>query len=156
MILKSLDFISAPLNSRHYTAEGIMENVNPQAQIDTEFEHAEQTRAHGNEGQARVCARRAAGIAIREYFVRHGGTIRTPSAYDLLNLLIEDSSLSDDLRQIAVHLTLRVDEEFKLPPDIDLIIEAKNVCEGLVNGKSKTSEAQLRKFLYYPFLLPNK
>ncbi len=110
-----------------------MENVNPQEQIDAEFQRAEQARKHGNEGQARVCARRAAGIAIREYFGRRGEIIRTPSAYDLLNLLIEDSSLSDDLRQIATHLTLRVDEEFKLPADIDLIVEAKKICEGLLN-----------------------
>ncbi|HEY9153052.1 MAG TPA: hypothetical protein VIN60_09230, partial [Anaerolineales bacterium] len=96
--------------------------MNPQALINAEFERAEQARARGNEGQARVCARRAAGIAIREYFARRGETIRTPSAYDLLNLLAEDSSLSDDLRQIAVNLTLRVNEEFKLPPNIDLII----------------------------------
>ena len=65
-----------------------MENVNPQAQINAEFERAEQARAHGNEGQARVCTRHAAGIAIREYFLRHGETIRTPSAYDLLNMLV--------------------------------------------------------------------
>ena len=109
-----------------------MKNVNPQAQIDVEFERAEQARARGNEGQARVCARRAAGMAAREYFVRRGQTIRTPSAYDLLKLLIEDPSLRDDLRQIAVHLTLRVDEEFKLPVDIDLIVEAKKLCEGLL------------------------
>jgi hypothetical protein len=109
-----------------------MENVNPQAQIDVEFEHAEQARARGNEGKARVCARRAAGIAAREYFVRRGQTIRTPSAYDLLKLLIEDPSLRDDLRQIAAHLTLRVDEEFKLPVDIDLIVEAKKLCEELL------------------------
>jgi hypothetical protein len=111
-----------------------MENVNPQEQIDAEFARAEQARARGNEGQARVCARRAAGIAAREYFVRRGETIRTPSAYDLLNLLIKDSSLSDDLRQIAAHLTLRVNEEFKLPAEIDLIFEAKKLCKGLLIG----------------------
>lgn len=109
-----------------------MKNVNPQAQIDAEFEHAEQARARGNEGKARVCARRVAGMAAREYFVRRGGTIRTPSAYDLIKLLIEDPSLSDDLRKIAAHLTLRVDEEFRLPVDIDLIVEAKKLCEGLL------------------------
>jgi len=109
-----------------------MENVNPQEQINAEFERAQQARARGNEGQARVCARRAAGIAAREYFDRRGESIRTPSAYDLLNLLIEDLSLSDDLRQIAGHLTLRVNEEFKLPPNIDLIVEAKKLCEGLL------------------------
>jgi hypothetical protein len=111
-----------------------MENVNPQAQINAEFERAEQARVRGNEGQARVCARRAAGIAAREYFARRGETIRTQSAYDLLNLLTEDSSLADDLRQIAAYLTLRVDEEFKLPVKVDLIIEARKLCEGLING----------------------
>ena len=109
-----------------------MENVNPQEQIDAEFQRAEQARARGNEGQARVCARRAAGIAAREYFARHGKTIRTPSAYDLLNLLIEDLSLSDDLRQFAAHLTLRVNEEFKLPAGVDLIVEAKKLCKELL------------------------
>jgi len=102
--------------------------------INKELERAEQARARGNEGQARVCARRAAGIAAREYFARRGETIRTPSAYDLLNLLIEDFSLSDELREIAMHLTLRVNEEFKLPTDIDLIVEAKKLCEGLLIG----------------------
>ncbi len=108
--------------------------MNPQVQINAEFERAKQARARGNEGQARVCARRAAGIAIREYFVQHGETIQTPSAYDLLNMLVEEASLPDDLRQIAAHLTLRVDEKFKLPVGIDLIIEAKKLCERLLNG----------------------
>ena len=37
-----------------------------QIKIKAEFDKAEQARARGNEGQARVCARRAAGIAARE------------------------------------------------------------------------------------------
>ena len=109
-----------------------MEDVNQQALINAEFKREEQVRVRGNEGQARVCARRAAGIAAREYFARCGKAIHTPSAYDLLNLLIEDPSLSDDLRQIAAHLTLRVDEEFKLPVDVDLIAEAKKMCKELL------------------------
>jgi hypothetical protein len=109
-----------------------MKDVNSQALINAEFKRAEQARARGNEGQARVCARRAAGIAAREYFARRGQAIHTPSAYDLLNLLIEDPSLSDDLRQTAARLTLRVDEEFKLPANVDLIVEAKKLCEELL------------------------
>ena len=103
-----------------------------QTQIDSEFEKAEQARARGNEGQARVCARRAAGIAIREYLTRQG--IRPPSvsAYDLLNLLKADPDLSADLKLIADHLTLRVTEEFKLPVDADLIAEARKFCEELL------------------------
>jgi hypothetical protein len=41
-------------------------------QIEKEFELAERARANGNEGRARVCARRAAGIAAREYLTRKG------------------------------------------------------------------------------------
>jgi len=107
--------------------------VNPLEQIAAELEHAEQARERGNEGQARVCARRAAGIAAREYFDRRGETIQTPSAYDLLNALIDEPSLSDDLRQIATHLTLQVNEEFKLSANIDLIVEAKKLCDELLN-----------------------
>src|SRR5215208_6855494 len=96
-----------------------------QTQLEAEFEKAGQARTRGNEGQARVCARRAAGIAIREYLTRQG--IRPPSvsAYDLLNLLKEDPQLTPDLKRIADHLTLRVTEEFKLPVNADLIAEAR-------------------------------
>jgi hypothetical protein len=100
-------------------------------EIQREFERAEQARARGNEGQARVCARRAAGIAARDYLARRGEEVRTPSAYDLLNLLKEDMNLSPHLREIAKHLTLRVDEEFKLPSNIDLVAEARKFCEEL-------------------------
>lgn len=105
------------------------------AQIEAELEKAQQARARGNEGQARVCARRAAGIAAREYLRRQG--IRPPSlsAYDLLNMLKDDPRLAPrpDLKQIADHLTLRVTEEFKLPVKADLIAEARMFCEGLLD-----------------------
>ena len=101
--------------------------------MDSEFEKAEQARARGNEGQARVCARRAAGLAIREYLTRRGIRPRSVSAYDLLNLLKDDSSLSPDLKLIADHLTLRVTEEFKLPVDADLVVEAKKFCRKLLS-----------------------
>ena len=102
----------------------------------TEFERAEAARARGNEGQARVCARRAAGIAAREYLSRRGEILRTPSAYDLLNVLKEDPQFPQDLKRIAEHLTLRVNKEFKLPLDVDLIAEARKFCEELskLNG----------------------
>ncbi len=103
-----------------------------QTEIQAEFEKASGARARGNEGQARVCARRAAGIAVREYLRRQD--IRPPSvsAYDLLNLLKEDARLSPSLRRIADHLTLRVTEEFKLPVNLDLVAEARKFCEDLL------------------------
>ena len=105
-----------------------------QAQIEAEFEKAEQARARGNEGQARVCARRAAGIAIREYLTHRGVRPPSVSAYDLLNFLKEDPDLPPDLKRIADHLTLRVTEEFKLPVNADLVAEARTFCENLLQG----------------------
>lgn len=107
------------------------------AQLETEFERAEAARARGNEGQARVCARRAAGIAIREYYARRGQLIRTPSAYDLLQLLTDEPQLSTELKQAAAYLTLRVTEEFKLPVDVDLLNEAHKLCDGLLAEKNR-------------------
>lgn len=101
-------------------------------EIQAEIERAEAARERGNEGQARVCARRAAGIAAREYLARQGEIVRTPSAYDLLNLLKDDPHLPPDLKQIAEHLTLRVNEEFKLPVNVDLIAESKKFCEEIL------------------------
>lgn len=103
-----------------------------QEKISLEFRRAEEARAKNKEGQARVCARRAAGIAIREYLTRNGTPPRTASAYDLLNLIKDDPLLSPDLKLIAVHLTLRVTEEFKLPVETDLIAEARNLCNELL------------------------
>ena len=108
-----------------------------QTEIEAEFEKAEQARGRGNEGQARVCARRAAGIAIREYLTRRG--IRPPSvsAYDLLNLLKDDPHLAPDLKRIVDHLTLRVTEEFKLPVEADLVAEARRFCQELLRNENR-------------------
>lgn len=108
--------------------------TDPHEEIKKEFAQAERARARGNEGQARVCARRAAGMAAREYLGRKGIRPRTTSAYDLLNLLKDDPLLSSDLRLIADHLTLRVTEEFKLPVDADLLAEARTLCEKLAKA----------------------
>jgi hypothetical protein len=116
-----------------YNAKVIIPFMDWQAEIEAEFKKAEQARAGGKEGQARVCARRAAGIAAREYLTRQGERLPSVSAYDLLNVLKDDPRFSSELKQIAHHLTLRVTEEFKLPVDADLIAEARAFCEALMN-----------------------
>ena len=105
--------------------------------IKVEFSRAEAARAKGNEGQARVCARRAAGIAIREYYARRGQSVRTPSAYDLLQLIADEPQLAPELKQSATYLILRVNEEFKLPVDVDLVDEARKLCDGLLSETNR-------------------
>ncbi|HSL30957.1 MAG TPA: hypothetical protein VK900_17280 [Anaerolineales bacterium] len=110
--------------------------MDSQQEIQAEFEKAEAARAGGNEGRARVCARRAAGIAVREYMLRQGLRPQSASAYDLLNTVKIDPQFSPQLRDIADHLTLRVDEEFKLPVNADLIAEAKIFCKQLLKPEN--------------------
>lgn len=99
-----------------------------------ELEDAYRSRSSGNEGRARVCARRAAGIAARDFLTRRGVRLRTLSAYDALRALEQFPGLAPDLKSAAAHLTLRVTEEFTLPGDIDLLAEARLLCDNLVGG----------------------
>jgi hypothetical protein len=101
-------------------------------ELEAEFVMAEAARRRGNEGRARVCARRAAGIAIREHFTRRGRPVRTASAYDLLQLLGRDPDLAPGLKPIIEHLTVRVTEEFQLPVQADLVAEARRLCRTLL------------------------
>jgi hypothetical protein len=99
-----------------------------------EIEMAFAARQRKNEGQARVCARRAAGIIIREYYRQRGLVVSAPSAYDLLKMLMEDSAQTEAVRQSAAYLTLRVNEDFKLPLEIDLVKEAESLARALFPG----------------------
>lgn len=108
--------------------------TNPEDEIQLEFDQAEKARANGNEGQARVCARRAAGIAIRDYLTRKGTRPPSRSAHDLLNLIKDEAALPPDLKRIADHLTLRVAEDFSLPIQADLVAESKTLCTWLVKN----------------------
>lgn len=101
------------------------------AKIALEFDRAARARARGNEGQARVCARRAAGLAIREYFARHELAARSASAVDLLRQLREDSTLPAELVTQIDHLTQAVDLEFRLPPGVDLLEDARQLRQQL-------------------------
>lgn len=88
-------------------------------------------RAAGNEGRARVCARRAAGMAARDFLTRNRVRPRPASAYDALIALAQHPGLAPDLRAAASLLTLRVNEAFALPVAADPIAEARKLCEWL-------------------------
>ncbi len=101
-------------------------------QLNKEFEMAETARLAENQGQMRVCARRAAGVVIREYLTRRGIKPPSISAYDLLKILEEMDDTPADIRQASAYLRLRVTEEFRLPVDVDLVAEAKKICSALL------------------------
>jgi HEPN domain-containing protein len=99
--------------------------------IELELAQAEHAREEGFEGRARVCARRAVGIAIREYARIHQISITSTNAYDLLSFLKKSSNFSPEIKEVADHLLTRVNEEFKLPSGMDLLSEARWLVETL-------------------------
>lgn len=100
--------------------------------VQNEIRMAEQARSSGNEGMARVCARRAAGHALGEYFKRRGEQDLGPSAINRLNHFINTPGISLENKQRAYHLTLRVTENHQLPVDTDLIAETKALIRDLL------------------------
>jgi hypothetical protein len=100
-----------------------------------ELDRAEEARRSGNEGMARVCARRAVGWLLGEYFSRREIHFQNPSAYERLKFLIELDGVPDDIKQVAGHFTIRITPDHALPIDADLIQEARWLREKLLDAE---------------------
>ena len=109
-----------------------MESFPGYTQIQEELVQAESARAGGNEGMARVCARRAAGIAAGEYIRRRGLNYSVTSAYDRLNFLAGSDSVPDDIRQVTGRFLVRVMPDHTLPIETDLVAEARWLVDKLL------------------------
>lgn len=99
--------------------------------IAEELARGEAARQAGLEGRARVCARRAAGAAIREYLDLRGLIPQGGSAYDLLAGFQQMPETPADWREVAEALLVRVDESFSLPAQVDLLAQARWLAEQL-------------------------
>ena len=93
--------------------------------IKHELQLAVDARKDGLEGRARVCSRRAVGIAIGEYLHRKGITPPGPSAIERIDLLLSDGHISERGKDICRHMLLKVSEDHTIPSHIDLIAESK-------------------------------
>jgi hypothetical protein len=105
---------------------------------ESELQAATLARLAGNEGRARVCARRAAGMAARDFLTWNRSRPAGGNAYQSLLALSEFHGLTPDMRAAALHLTLRVNEEFTLPVEVDLIADARKLCETLSKDHDRT------------------
>jgi hypothetical protein len=83
---------------------------------------------------ARVCSRRAAGIAIGIYLYRNGFSGFGASAYERLNILQTLTNISPQVVEIAEHLLLQVNKDHKLPSEIDLIEDTRRLIDYLIPG----------------------
>jgi phospholipase/carboxylesterase len=105
----------------------IMDLGDTKKKIDGEMQKAFDSRSDGNEGRARVCARRAAGFAIGPYFQIQTGETEPSSAYDLLRWLADRNEISYEVREAARRLTVQVTPDHNLPHPEDPLNDAKEI-----------------------------
>jgi HEPN domain-containing protein len=97
--------------------------------VEDELNRARKARASGNEGQARVCARRAAGIAVRAWYRRRSEAEGPGDALKQLQRLQGDAAVPEAVREAARRLTARVDFDHRLPFEEDPIQDAQRIVE---------------------------
>jgi len=103
-----------------------------QERFSQELRQAEVAREAGNEGMARVCARRAAGIAAGEYLRRQGLVTSDPSAYARLKFLIQLPHTPPAVQEVINHFLLRINPDRSLPIQADLIADARWLANELL------------------------
>ncbi len=98
-----------------------------------ELDQAQAARSQGNEGKARVCARRAAGLLIIEYLQRRGLSQPGPSAYDQIRYLDSLPGIPPGVREVTAHLLVRINPDRSLPVQADLIAEVEWLKDALLS-----------------------
>jgi hypothetical protein len=104
--------------------------------IARELATADAARSRGNEGMARVCARRAAGWAAEAYLQARGQGIADPSVLVQLRQLAKQPGVSLRVHEIIAHLLMPklkddVESDSYFPETIDLVAEARELIEEL-------------------------
>lgn len=97
------------------------------SRAEEELKRAVDARNEGNEGMARVCARRAAGLIAGEYLRRIDHPVQTPSVITILKKLGEED-LPPEILELLDHFLIHVTPERRLPVDVDLIAEVRQLA----------------------------
>ncbi len=100
-------------------------------QIQSELEQALKAQTVLNMGKARVCARRAVGIALRACSEDAETTSPNTNTLVLLQELEQNQNFPESMREIAGHLLQRVNSDYSHPLSVDLVAEAKWLIEHL-------------------------
>jgi len=97
-----------------------------------EIENARYSREAGNEGRARVSARRAAGIAAGVYLSQIMPDYKIKGALENLSDLQSHPDIRDNIKELVNIFLIRVDYDHNLPIEADLIEQAINVKNLLI------------------------
>ena len=118
-----------------------MNPANPIDKIRQELKLAYQSQANGNQGRARVCARRAAGWAIQEHLRQQGVSLDSNNALDHIKYFATLDHHTEKIPSVLHHLTVKLekeslDSEAYYPFEgVDLVKEAHWLAEELLQTK---------------------
>jgi hypothetical protein len=102
------------------------------AQIEKEFMSASHARKAGNEGMVRVCARRAAGIAISFWLEQNQRQGWGMDAMSRLRNLQHDDSMPQHIHDAAMRLTTKITRQFTAPFSTDPIDDSYAIINHLL------------------------
>ena len=103
-------------------------------QIEKEFATATQARKAGNDGKVRVCARRAAGVAITLWLKSHSRERWGADAMNQLENLKLDESMPQSVRDAAVHLTTKITQQITAPFSTDPVQDSRIIIDYLLES----------------------
>lgn len=108
--------------------------------VKAELEAAMGARRAGNEGKARVCARRAAGWALGPYIQAQEGTRPSANALWALAWLQGDRGSPGPIREAARRLSTRIDRDHTLPFEEDILTDAVAIVSHFLGEEMDLSE----------------
>ena len=93
--------------------------------IEDELHAAQEARDAGNEGKARVCARRAAGAALSWYFEVTENRSWGGDALTLLKQAAANKNLPAEVRDAAIRLTTQISDRSLKPFSEEPVADAR-------------------------------
>ncbi len=113
-----------------------MKNKFPTEQIETELQASYQFKEKGEGGKSRVCARKAAGLALRYWLQSTQPTHAVISPFKAIELFFTQPGIPTEIHTASAYLLQKVDTDYHFPEEIDLIQEAQK----LINFVKSQSE----------------
>ena len=102
--------------------------------IEREFSNADHARKKGNNGMVRVCARRAAGVAIAYWLESHRRDGWGIDAMNQLRNLHLDTFMPQSVREAALRLTTKITERFTSAFPTDPVQDSKIIIDYLLGN----------------------
>ena len=107
--------------------------------INREFRTIEKSIIEGNQGKARVCARRAVAFAMQEKLRSIGTSVIGLDLKQLTKRFLEEFETSEEIENILEHMSWKVDMKLGADstywpyPEVDLIEESRYFVKYLLS-----------------------